>query len=104
LDVKISQNANIQNLQFKLFRMEQITELINEIYIQRNSGARTTGKFPDFVMINPEAKHLLKEQFANLANTVTFDERVNEMKIFGMQIIWTETVELDKPVCTYKSV
>lgn len=85
--------------------MDEITKLISGISRLRISNALgMRGKYPDFIMINLEAKYMFKQYLARFgSDAISFDEKIDEMKIFGMQIIWTKFVELDKPICTYKS-
>lgn len=61
----------------------------------RFESIREMKRTPDYVLISPLNKFSLREYFSGK------DLDNDELKLFGMKIIWTNAVEYDKPVCVY---
>ena len=60
------------------------------------------GRNPDFVMIHLiHREHFLEEL---LSSTNIYIPNIHDLKIFGMQIIWTMEIRESDCICTYKNI
>ena len=72
---------------------------INSIWKERNNFCRNVGRKPDYVMIHACNKHSILEE-ARRANVYELMNINNNLRCFGMKIIWTTDIEEHDVICT----
>lgn len=72
--------------------MENTFEIIQKICKKSGDYLRNNREKPDYIMIHPINKEIIEKEEIILSN-------IN--KIFGIKIIWTESIEKDEIICTF---